>query len=141
MKEMSIKRFKPAAQPWRRERCQADVGLSTQRYRYLTNEANMCCQRVAVHEIDGKRYCDMHAGRELVEAAYKFHTVLVQEGERKVKSVQIQNPRYGNYVFIWDSKERKEIKQFPYTPKDAASQKRAIVKAHAYLEEITSETN
>lgn len=55
---------------WNRTRCQADVGLTTQRWRNFTGEDNRC-KMTALYRLDGVPLCERHCGARLIQRALK----------------------------------------------------------------------
>lgn len=53
---------------WNPQRCEADVGLATQRWRHHAGQ-DIKCQRTALYIINGVPMCAFHAGRALIRIA------------------------------------------------------------------------
>lgn len=51
---------------WARTRCKANVGLTTQRWRYHAGEPPQC-KRCALYTVNGTPLCELHAGKRLIE--------------------------------------------------------------------------
>jgi hypothetical protein len=56
--------------PWNLPHCEATVGKVTQYYRARMGQSDQCLLK-AHYEIDGKLYCERHAGQLLLDYAIK----------------------------------------------------------------------
>lgn len=56
---------------WKRERCEAEVTDFTKQWRTRSRRKDMNCERTVVYEINGKRLCGLHAGREALAILLK----------------------------------------------------------------------